>query len=186
MNQIWKSCLLMALPVFALTVTPAYSQSSAGNDPGYVDLYQRGRLDEIFEGDARIEVNIEGSLMRMVAAASRIEDPELADLLLKLKGVYVRGYSLMDQNIERIQKRANLIGDELQKEGWSFIVRIRRPDEHVQMLVRFVEDQIVGMVVISIEDASDEAMFVNIVGEIDPEQIGRIGRKFHLGGVKEL
>ncbi len=42
------------------------------------------------------------------------------------------------------------------------------------------------MVVMSVEAGSDQAVFVNIVGDIDPEQIGRIGQKFQIKGMREL
>jgi hypothetical protein len=42
-----------------------------------------------------------------------------------------------------------------------------------------------GLVVMDI-NPHDKASFVNIVGEIDPEQIGRISSKFHIGDVDSL
>jgi hypothetical protein len=42
-----------------------------------------------------------------------------------------------------------------------------------------VKDRIAGLVVMAVEPG-DEAAFVNIVGDIDPAQIGRLGRKFDI------
>jgi hypothetical protein len=36
-----------------------------------------------------------------------------------------------------------------------------------------------GLVVMAVEE-NDEAVFVNIVGEIDPEQLGKLSNKFHI------
>ena len=36
------------------------------------------------------------------------------------------------------------------------------------------------MVVMVVAPGDDETVFVSIVGEIDPEQIGRLGRKFDI------
>ena len=45
---------------------------------------------------------------------------------------------------------------------------------------------IAGMVVMVVSPEDDETVFVNIVGQIDPEQIGRIGRKFDIDPLDEM
>ena len=75
----------MMLLALALVVTAwpnqaqAQNQRNARSHPGYVNLERMGDLSDLFESDAVIEVNVEGALMKLVAEASRFEDPELAD-----------------------------------------------------------------------------------------------------------
>ena len=57
---------------------------------------------------------------------------------------------------------------------------VRDDDEHVHIHVRVYEGVIVGMMVMVVSPDDDESVFLNIVGEINPEQIGRIGRKFDI------
>ncbi|MGB1048446.1 MAG: DUF4252 domain-containing protein [Rhodothermales bacterium] len=65
-------------------------------------------------------------------------------------------------------------------------MRNRDVIENTHFYVRLVGDGVAGMVVMSVEAGSDQAVFVNIVGDIDPEQIGRIGQKFQIKGMREL
>ncbi len=176
---------LAAIMVSLLLVSPALGQRNVERQSGFVNLETIGHLDDYFEMQPTIEVNVEGPLMRLVAAASRFEDPELADLLLKLDGVYVRGYELDRSDRDSFEESASLIGDYLEDEGWSVVVKVRDRDEIVHMYVRMEDDTVVGIVVMSMEGTGEETVFVNIVGDIDPEQIGLIGRKFHIGGVRD-
>lgn len=81
---------------------------------------------------------------------------------------------------ERARDRARFIGKALEEEGWTTIVRISDEDEYVRMYAQMDQDQIVGMVVMAIEKDADEAIFLNIVGDVDPEEIGRIGSRFRV------
>ena len=176
---------LAVIAVTLLLVSPVLGQRSVEKLSGYVNLERIGHLDDYFERQATIEVNVEGPLMRLVAAASRFEDPELADLLLKLDGVFVRGFELERSDRDAFEESASRIGDYLEDEGWSVVVKVRNRDEIVHMYVNMEDDTVVGIVVMSMEGGGDETVFVNIVGEMDPEQIGSIGRKFHIGGVRD-
>ena len=49
------------------------------------------------------------------------------------------------------------------------------------MYVLIVEDEIAGVVLMSIDRYEDETVFLNIVGDIDPDQLSRIGDKFNIG-----
>ncbi len=180
--QIVLSFLLLA----GITLLPASGQRLNEGHPGYVDLERIGDLDDFFDDDDPREVNVEGPLMRLVAEASRFEDPELADLLLTLDGVYVLGYPLDSGDLDDFNDRASMIGRELEDRGWTVVVKYRDEDENVRLYVKMDGVQVSGMVVMSVEKGSRESVFVNIVGDIDPEKIGRIGQKFNIGGMKDL
>lgn len=162
----------------------AYGQSARSD--GYVNLRSLGDLDDFFSSRAIVEVNVEGALMRMVEAASRQEDPELADLLARLDGVFVLGYELEERSLDQFDRLATEMGDDLSDDGWTVVMRNRDIAENTHFYVRLVGDGVAGMVVMSVEAGSDQAVFVNIVGDIDPEQIGRIGQKFQIRGMREL
>jgi hypothetical protein len=183
MNHANRFFLIAAfLFLFALAASPAAAQRSSG----YVDLKALGQLDRFFERDATMEINVEGALMRMVAAASRAEDPELADLLSRLDGVYVIGYRLPPHTMDDFDVLSKRMGDSLRRTGWTVIVRYRDDQESTQLFARMKDGKVEGMVVMSVEAGSDQAVFVNIVGDIDPEQIGRIGQKFQIGGMDRM
>ena len=59
------------------------------------------------------------------------------------------------------------------------MVRVRERRENVNVYIRSDnEDDIQGMVVMVID--SHETIFVNIVGFVNADDIGRIGRKFNI------
>lgn len=182
MNPFRCFLLLVSLLLVLPGAHEVLAQSSSRTS-GFVDLERLGDLDAFFDEDPVVEVNVEGGLMKLVAAASRSEDPELADLLLRLSGVYVRGYVLEPNSLNDFDQRASRMGERLIDDGWVVVVRFREVDEVVHMYVRMSGENVDGMVVMSVEPGQQQAMFVNIVGDIDPEQIGRIGQKFRIPGM---
>lgn len=171
-------CLLLAL-----LATPALAQDRLERDPGYLDLRT---VSGWFDAEPWLEVNIRGALLKMVAEASRYEDPELTRLLLKLKAIEVRGYPLSHRQFDSIEKRTTDLARRLQAQGWDTVARVRERDQRVDVYLRMHEGNIAGMAVMVLEPGSDDgAVFVNIVGEIDPEQIGRIGSKFNIGPLQD-
>jgi len=178
--------ILGALVIAAMSTVPVAAQNSARSNAGYVDLAAIGDLNELFEEDPAIEVNIEGALLTLVAEASRYEDPDLAEMLTNLEGIYVRGYDTRGPGFERISERTRRIGRELESDGWSTVVKVSDDEESVHMYMRSDENGVNGMVVMMVERYSDETVFLNLVGRIDPAQIGRIGSKFQIGGLDDF
>ncbi len=84
-----------------------------------------------------------------------------------------------------IRDRTSEMSKRLKADGWETVVKVREDDEFVDMFLKTNGDVIEGMVVMVI-DEDDEAVFVNIIGEIDPEQIGRLGNKFNVGGLRRF
>lgn len=168
--------VLTALLVAAL---PAAAQDAdLRSDPGYLDL---AGIDGWFDEEPWLEVNIRGALLRLVTEASRDEDPELTSLLQKLKAIEVRGYPLTPQQFDDIGRRTGALAQELEDRGWETVVRVREDEQRVNVYMKVLDEAIAGLVVMVLEpDDREGAMFVNIVGDIDPEQIGKIGRTFNI------
>ena len=159
------------------------AQSSIEGDPGYVEF---SNLDELFGESPEIEANIYGAVLTLVAEAAEQEDPELAELLRGVRGVYVRVFDLHNLDLSTVREYKEEVSRSLVDTGWETVIAVYNNDEDVNMYVRLMDDEIVGMVVMSINQFEDETAFLNIVGDIDPIQIGSIGRKFGVGNITDF
>lgn len=134
---------------------------------GYADLESLGMKDV----DNVLTLSIGPSLLRF--AASHIDDePELQDLLKSLDGVRIRIYEI-DGDAARVASRMSTMNRHLQEDGWEPVLSIRQDSETTYMLLRTVNGQICGMTVL-VSDGDTEAVVVNLMGEIKPEQFGDV------------
>lgn len=180
MKSIYTLLLLVAL---VATATESFGRQRPTNDPGYIDT---AIIEAVFQSEATLEVNLSGSLLRMVAEATREDDRGLYELLGKIKGIYVRGYTLGDTDALAIGTRFSDIAGRLVQDGWERVVRVRDSEETVHVLVRALEDRIDGLAVLVASAGENETVFVNIVGEIRPDEIARIGRRFQIDVLEDL
>jgi len=152
--------------------------SDLRKDPGYIDVEKMGSW---FDTEANVEVNVKGALLNMIAEASRFEDPDLAVMLHRLKAIQVRAYELDYDDFGRASGKLKDFGRVLEGDGWETVVRAREDDEHVEMYLKTNGKRISGLVVLALDLDEGEAVMVNIVGEIDPDEIGRLSRRFNFG-----
>ncbi len=127
--------LTFSLPVASLL---ADEDNEIKQHPGYVNLDEIEIPDDAEE---TVEVYVNSPLLKLISKATEDEDPEMAELQLKLLMVRVNTFS-----IDR-----DLAGD--------LKTKINK---------------------------SDEAVFVNIVGEIDWRSIHKIGRHFDIDELKNF
>lgn len=167
--------LLSALLLVALR-SSLWAQEEYTKQPGYVDFSAMGIFGE---EESTVEVFLKGPLLRLVSEATKGEDQELADMLSRLKLIRVQVFPLRRERAEAVKKKTDEMARRLEKEGWEMVVRVRDRDENAYVYLKTAKDRIAGLVVMSVEPGN-EAAFVNIVGDIDPEQIGRLGRKFDI------
>ena len=160
----------------------AHAQNRLEDAPGYLDL---GVFESWFGAAPTLEVNIKGPLLRLVAEASRYDDPDLAEMLAGLQAIQVIGFPLRRSEFGDVARRAAAMADRLEAEGWDTVIRVRKEDEQVDMHVKVHDGEIAGMVVMVVQPGYDETVFLNIVGSIDPEQIGRLGRKFNIDHLED-
>lgn len=168
-----------------LTARLAVAQDSdLRTEPGYLDL---SSVDDWFDDEPWLEVNINGALLSLVSEASRGEDPELGEVLNKLKAIEVRGYQLAPDQFEDIGRRTGQLARQLEDMGWQTVVRVRDNEERVNVYLKQNGNAIAGLVVMVVSPDDDNgAIFVNLVGDINPKDIGRIGRKFDINPLEDI
>lgn len=172
------ACLLMVLATTALQ-----AQDDITRHPGYFDLRL---LTKGIGSDPTVEINLKGFLLRMAAAATRINDPDLADIMKTLELVWVEKYALPGSaQVQKVREQNRLMSEQLLRKGWQRIVRLRENDEDLHLLARPNGDKIIGLAAFSIEKGN-EAIFVNIIGEMTPEQIGRLGAHYAIHPLDSL
>lgn len=173
---------LVAATTIATAARPAAGQDP---EPGRLDM---ATIDAWFDREPWLEINIRGALLRLAAEASRHEDPELPNLLQRLKAIEVRGYPLAPSQLEDVDRRIGDLARQLRSAGWETVVRVRRTgDQLVDVFLREHDEIIAGLVVMVVQPEADEGVvIVNIVGDVDPAQIGRIGRRFNIGPLSDI
>lgn len=137
--------------------------------PGFVDIDT-----EAMAGGKQpnVEVFLDKALLRVLAGAATDANPEIADLIGQLELIQVKIFEdLAGASIDLSTKVASLVG-ELKNEGWSQVVRVPEEGESVDVLMLSIEERIAGLAVFVVD--SDEWVFVNIVGGIEPELFGKL------------
>lgn len=179
MRNLLRIVMLVCFGVAVFSAPPLAAQPLIEDQPGYVAF---DVLSELVDVEPHIEILLKGSLLRLAAEASRAEDEELAELLLGLKAIRVEGYRLgysRRELAEKLRSAARSISKDLRNRGWYRVARVREEENEVYLYVKENGDEIDGLTAMVINE-DGEAVFVNIVGQIDPSQIGRIGRKFDI------
>ena len=146
-------------------------------DPGRLDLYDR-------EENVKIEVNFQGPLIQFVAEAARGTEPELADALSRIQSVVFRLYEVKPEEAASVRSRSARAASTLEGRGWQRVVKLRDEGTEAYVFVRTEGNRMVGLTALFFDD-QDQFGFINIAGEIDPAQIGRIGRRFDIEMLEE-
>jgi hypothetical protein len=166
------SILLGAL-LALLTTAPAVRAAGPASDAGAIpfqelDLFPRDQLS--------VEINLEGPLLHMVSEFTKSDDPDFAKLMAGLKAIRVQVYPLKDKaGTEPLRGKIDRTVHWLEGHGWHSTVRVHDKGQETYIYLKEADGRMVGLAVLSVSPGQ-EAALINIVGTLDPAQIGRIGR----------
>jgi hypothetical protein len=176
---------LMPLAVGTVTLCIAMMTGARAGElpPGQVDF---GSFSPPKEGGDFVEVNIPTSLISLASRLVEKDEPEVGQLLNGLKLVRVSVIGLDDDNRAEMQKRAQKVRKELAGKGWECIVTARQKDQDVSVYLKMADKSAVQGLAAVVLDGKEHAVFVNIVGDIKPEQLAMLGDKLHLDPLKKI
>lgn len=151
-----------------LLSTPAYALASGQID--FADLSS-------YYGEPKVEVNLTASLMNLVGRLAQEDDPEVGEILSNLESIKVRVYNL-NGKLEKASTTIDQVSSRLRNDQWETLVKVNDNEENqkVRIFSKSTDDVIDGVVVmvVSPEKEEGEAVFINIVGQIDLDKIGKV------------
>lgn len=157
-------CTLLSMPAMA-------QEDELKDLPGYVDF---GDLSATY-GEPELTINLGGTMLNFVGMMTSSESPETADLISKLKGIRVQIYTI-DENADAAKEQFGKTKSSLKASGWEPIVQIIEDDEQVLVYMKMDGGNMQGMTVMLVDD--DEAVFVNIIGQLNPAELGKVMGSF--------
>ena len=145
---------------------------------GYVDY---ANLDSEY-GEPKVMVNLNKTMLGFISKIN-MSDPEASELISKLKAVRVQIYNMTDNDQPALDLIAR-VSEDIQTKDWLPIVTVNEKDEKVRVFTKITNDIMDGLVVMVINNSEPqgerEAVFINIVGEIDPAQINKVTESLNI------
>lgn len=174
MKKITTPAIVIAIPVLLLLAASAAQAQNLAAQPGYVPL---DKLDLFPQEKLSTEINIEGALLSLIAAGTKQAEPEFSSLIAGLKAINVQVFPLKDVDESPLRTRISRAVRWLEDRGWKSTLRVKEQGEETYIYLKETGGKIDGLTLLSLSPG-DEAVVINIVGRIDPAQIGRLAQHF--------
>ena len=162
----------------SLFITGFAFASDIAKERGYVDFTN---LDSVY-GEPKVMVNLNKTMLGFISKIN-MSDPDAAELISKLKAVRVQIYNMTSDDKPALDLIAKVSKD-IQTKNWLPIVSVNEDDEKVRVFTKITDDIMDGLVVMVINNKKEkeerEAVFINIVGEIDPAQINKVTESLNI------
>ncbi len=178
MNSLIRSTTLALLMAAGLTLPLVAAEPPAG----FVDF---GRFAPPADGGQFIEVNVSAQLLSLAARLTEKQEPEIANLLRGLKSIRVNVIGLNDGNRKELGERLQLVRSELEGRGWERVVTVLEKKQDVGVYLKHRGDEAIEGVVVTVIENGKEAVFVNVVGDIQPEKLALIGERLNIEPLKK-
>ena len=177
-----KRLMPFALGIALLSTITSARLCAETLPPGQVDF---GKFSASPSGGEFVEVNLSSSLISLAAKFVEKEEPDVARLLNSVQLVRVNVVGVDDDNRADLEKRAQKIRKELDGKGWERIVAAQKDGQDVGVYLKTRDKDTVQGVVVMVMEGKKQAVFINIVGDIKPEQLAMLGEKLHIDPLKK-
>jgi hypothetical protein len=180
MKNLLRSSLAAAMCSLALTtISPA-----AGLESGAIDI---GQLMPSAQGQF-VEINLSTAMLKFAARIAARQEPEAAELIRNLKSIRVNVVSLDDSNRAGTIEQIESVRAKLEAQGWTKMVTVREKDggDNVDVHVMQRGEEAIDGLVVTVIDRKGEAVFVNIVGNINADQIAQIADKYDIEPLRKV
>jgi hypothetical protein len=181
---------LMFLMLIALNTYPQ-DKTDYTKYPGYVDF---GSISKYMTGDNVTEVNLDANLLQMLSKMGGEKDTSFKSVVSGLKLIRVNSFGINASNENEVKDVISSVDKSLMSKNWQRIVKVKENGEYTNVYVLPSSDyeNFLGLCVTSIDSKKKkdkeraEATFVNIVGNINMSQLGKLGDKFNFPAMNKM
>ena len=171
------------LAVAALTAGLGFN-ALAGSSPGQVDF---GKFAPPGDGSQFVEIQLNSNLLSLTAQVLERQQPDAAKLLRSVQFVHVNVIGLTEENRADVTKHIRQIRQDLAHQGWEQSVKVQEKNgEDVGIYTKTRGEEALAGIVITVIEPKGEAVLINIVGDIRPEQIALLGEKLDVKPLKDI
>lgn len=180
MKNLIRSVLAAATVSLALTTLATAAEAESGA----IDI---GQLMPSAKGQF-VEVNLSTAMLKFAARIAAKQEPEAAELIRNLKSIRVNVVGLDDSNRAATVEQIESVRRKLESQGWTKMVTVREPNkgDNVDIHVKQRGEETIDGLVVTVLDKKGEAVFVNIVGNINADQIAQLAEKFDIEPLRKV
>jgi hypothetical protein len=162
-----KISVLMGVMLVAFV---GFGGVQASAQSGYYPIEEMG----IFaEGDIEVDVDLSGAMLRVAAGAMENQDESLAELVANLERVRVQVGAPSGVDAATVAQKMAAAQATLGGAGWQKILSVEEDSEQVYLYALERAGNIAGLTAF-VNEGGEEVVVVNIVGDINPETLGRL------------
>lgn len=179
-----KQLLKLILPVLIATSILGSVVRAEDSPAGSVDVAKFFPAD--LDG-GRVTVDLKGALLTIAAQIAKHEDPEAAEILSGLKQVRVNVVDLKKNDAASLTKSINSGRKSLEDSGWSKIVSVQEntKGDDVAIHVKTKGEESIEGLCITVIGSDKQAVFVNLVGDVKPDKLAKLGAALDIPGLKK-
>jgi hypothetical protein len=173
-----------SLRLVLVSLTVATISLARAGEPGTVDF---GKFTKSDKGDF-VDITLGGGVLKFASLFVKHEEPAAADLMKSITRVRVNVVGLDASNRGAILERMTTVRSDLVRDGWDQIVTVQgKKDEDVAIFLKQRDGEVVeGVVVTVMDERKNEAVFINVVGNIRAEQLSDLGGRLHIDRLAKL
>jgi len=157
--------LSLALSLIAVAVIPAAAQDTIG-------VYYVEDLGILDPADLEVDINLEGSTLKIAAGAMQDQDPRLQELVSSLTRVRVQVGNVEGTNRQVVADRFSDAVAQLEAQGWVAVMRVVTEGEQIYVFSIDGSDGNIAGLTALVNDGEEEAVVANLAGTIDPVLLG--------------
>ncbi len=169
MNSRW---VLMISGLLAATAASAQGAFPFDRIPG---------LDK----EPTVQIDLNPELMGFFNEAAKGADDEAGAALEGITNVSVRVYEDIGDDIADLVKFVDDTTARLERQGWRAVVRVNEDGERVRIYMKPGSNGLISGLTVMVTDSGsgDEAVFINVAGDIEPAQLGQIAAAVGMNGM---
>jgi hypothetical protein len=158
----------------------AQEDESCKSHPGFFDL---SSVPELGETESTVEIFFTPGLAKLLGA---MEDGDRAseNLFSALKLIKVYTFDTRTNDRARLSQKIEELSKKLLAGKWERFLRAQEKAGRTEIFTKTEGRKIQGVVILSID--RKEAAFVNIVGTMDFESMGKLSKKFDIPPLDSL
>jgi hypothetical protein len=168
---------LAALTSTLLLSTPLRAESGA---------VEFGTFTPPHSGGQFVEINLKSNLLAMAGRLAQKDEPDAAEMLKSIQSVHVRVIGLDEGNRAKTEEQITQIRGKLEKEGWEKNVTVKDEGSDVAIYTKLRGSEAVEGIVVTVIDGKNQAVLVNVVGDLRPEKLIALGERFDIEPLKQL